>query len=59
MKWRLMKSEVNYHRVLEQLDKVFHAKPGTDDYEELEMLVMLIEKYENDKAGEFPDPSHS
>jgi len=56
MKLRLIKTEEDYQRVLKRLDKIFHAEKGTKEQEELEILVMLIEKYETEIVGKFPDP---
>jgi len=56
MKLKLIKSAEDYQKALKRLDKIFHAKAGSKEQEELELLVMLIEKYEIDTIGEFPDP---
>ena len=56
MEIKLIKTEKDYQKALKRLDKIFHAKKGTKEQEELEILVMLIEKFETDTVGEFPDP---
>jgi len=56
MKLKLIKTEDDYQKALKRLDKIFHAKAGTKEQEELEILVLLIEKYETETVGEFPDP---
>jgi len=56
MRLRLIKTEKDYTKALNRLEKIFHAKEGSDEQEELEILVMLIEKYETKTVGEFPDP---
>jgi HTH-type transcriptional regulator/antitoxin HigA len=56
MKLKLIKTEKDYQKSLKRLDEIFHAKKGTKEQEELEILVMLIEKFETDTVGEFPDP---
>ena len=56
MKLKLIKTEQDYQHALNRLDKIFHAKKGTKEHEELEVLVLLIQKYEDDTVGEFPDP---
>ena len=56
MKLKLIKTEEEYQRALKRLDKIFHAKKGTKEQEELEILVMLIQRYEYETVGEFPDP---
>jgi len=56
MKLRIIKTDEDYQIALKRVDKIFHAKKGTKEQDELEILVMLIEKYENEIVGEFPDP---
>jgi HTH-type transcriptional regulator/antitoxin HigA len=56
MKLKVIKTEKDYQKSLKRLDKIFHAKPGSKEQEELEVLVILIEKYENETVVEFPDP---
>jgi HTH-type transcriptional regulator/antitoxin HigA len=56
MKIKLIKTEMDYQKALKRLDEIFLAKKGTKEQEELEILVMLIEKFETDTVGEFPDP---
>lgn len=56
MKLKLIKSEKDYEKALKRLDKILHAKVGSKEQEELEILVLLIEKYETEMVGDFPDP---
>ena len=56
MKLKLIKTQKEYQKALNRLEEIFHAKNGTKEQEELEILVLLIEKYEAEKVGEFPDP---
>lgn len=56
MKLRIIKSEKEYHNALTRLDTIFHAKVGSKEHDELEILVLLIEKYETSVFGDFPDP---
>lgn len=56
MKLRIIKSEDDYQKALKRLDKIFHAKKGSSEQDELEILAMLIEKYETEIVGDFPDP---
>ncbi len=50
-------TEQDYKRALKRLEKIFDAAPGTREGDELEILTILIEKYENRTAPiEFPDP---
>ena len=56
MKLKLIKTQEDYQKALKRLDKIFHAKKGTKEQEELEILIILIQKYEDETVGEFPDP---
>lgn len=52
-----IKSKKDYQAALTRLDQIFDAKPGTKDGDELEILGILIEKYEQDRyAIDYPDP---
>lgn len=57
MKLKPIKTEQDYFQALERLDIIFDAKPGTNDGDELEILGILLEKYENEHFPiELPDP---
>lgn len=56
MKLKLIKTKEDYQKAIKRLDKIFHAQKGTKEQEELEVLVMLIQRYEDETGGEFPDP---
>ncbi|MEX1000638.1 MAG: helix-turn-helix domain-containing protein [Crocinitomicaceae bacterium] len=57
MKISPIHSEKDYQKALEQLEKIFDAKPGTKEGDELEILSILIDKYENEHFPiEMPDP---
>jgi HTH-type transcriptional regulator/antitoxin HigA len=50
-------TEQDYQRALKRLGKIFDAKLGTREGDELEILSILIEKYEERKDPiEPPDP---
>ena len=53
----LIKTENDYNLALERLEIIFDAKKGTTKGDELEILGMLIEQYENEyfPIG-LPDP---
>lgn len=52
-----IKTEEDYNQVLERLSQIFDAKPNTKEGDELEILGILIEKYENENFPiELPDP---
>jgi len=62
IKFRIMnikpiKTEQDYDLALERLELIFDAEPNTEEGDELEILGILIEKYENEHFPiEFPDP---
>lgn len=54
---RPIKTEGDYNQALERLEQIFDAKPGTKEGDELEILEILIEKYENEFFPiDLPDP---
>lgn len=57
MKIKPIKNKKDYQEALERLEKIFDAKPGTEKGDELEILTLLIDRYENDNFPiELPDP---
>jgi HTH-type transcriptional regulator/antitoxin HigA len=46
-----IKTKKDYNQALERLEKIFDAKKGSSEGDELEVLSILIEKYED---GHFP-----
>ncbi len=57
MKYKLIKSNKEYLAALERLDKIFDAKKGSTEADELELLSMLIEQYEDKHFPlNLPDP---
>ena len=52
-----IRTKKDYEQALARLEVIFDSKKGTDTGDELEILGMLIEKYENEKFPiGFPDP---
>ena|ERR1700722_760684 len=52
-----IKTKTDYHKSLLRLEKIFDAKPNTDEGDEAEILSLLIENYENEHyAIKSPDP---
>ena len=52
-----IKTKKDYEQALERLELIFDAKKGTEKGDELEILGMLIDNYENEKFPiGFPDP---
>lgn len=57
MKLRPIKNEEDYQAALERLELIFDAVPGSDKGDELEILGILIEKYEDEHFPiDLPDP---
>ena len=52
-----IKTKKDYEQALERLELIFDAKKGTENGDELELLGMLVDNYENEKFPiGFPDP---
>lgn len=52
-----IKTKKDYQSALERLEKIFNAKKGSTEGDELEVLSILIEKYEDEHFPiGFPDP---
>ncbi len=52
-----IKTKKDYEQAIARLEVIFDAKKGTDKGDELEILGMVIENYENEKFPiGFPDP---
>jgi len=56
-KMKLKKTEKQYDQALERLNKIFDAPSNTKEGQEAEILVLLIENYEEEHYKiEAPDP---
>ena len=54
---KIIKTEEDYDLALARLDELFDAKPGTPEGDELEVLSLLMEKYEKENhAIDLPSP---
>ncbi len=54
---KIIKTESEYKTALIKLEKKFNTKPNTPKGDELELLSLLIEKYEQEKYPiDMPDP---
>jgi HTH-type transcriptional regulator/antitoxin HigA len=52
-----LKTKKDYSLAMSRLEKIFDSKPGTPEGDELEILGILIEKYESAHYPiDFPDP---
>ncbi len=57
MNLRPIKNDTDYHQALERLEIIFDAKKGTTEGDELEILGILIDQYENEHFPiDLPDP---
>lgn len=57
MKPKVIKNEAEYEVALERINELMDAEPGTEEFDELELLGMLVDTYENDVHPiELPDP---
>ena len=48
MKLEVIKNQKEYNEALERLEKIFDAKQGTLKGDELDILSLLIDQYENE-----------
>ncbi len=56
MKIKPIKTEADYDKALKEIDKIFDAKPDTPQGDKLDILVTLVEKYEEKHHPiSFPD----
>ncbi len=52
-----IKTKKDYKQALDRLELIFDAKKGTPEGDELEVLAILIEKYEEEQfPTDLPDP---
>jgi len=57
MKIAPIRNEKDYQKALDRLELIFDAKKGTSEGDELEILSILIDSYENENFPiEMPDP---
>jgi HTH-type transcriptional regulator / antitoxin HigA len=48
MKIKVIETEEEYRRALKEIDQLIHAEPGSPEANQLEVLFVLIEKYEEE-----------
>lgn len=54
---KIIKTDEEYEATLARIEEIFHSEPGTPEFDEMELLVSLVERYENEKYPiEAPDP---
>ncbi len=57
MKPRVIRTEAEYERTLARIDAIIDAEPGTPEIDELELLSLLVEHYEDERYPmDMPDP---
>lgn len=53
----IIKSEKEYNLALERIEEIFDAAPNSPEGDELELISMLVEMYEDSKYKiSLPDP---
>lgn len=54
---KLIETEKEYEEAINRIDEIFHAQEGSEEAKELQLLVFLVQKYEEEKYPlEAPDP---
>jgi len=57
MELKPIKTEMDYRDALKRLEEIFDAKPGTSESDELEILGLMVDDYENKHYPiDAPDP---
>jgi HTH-type transcriptional regulator/antitoxin HigA len=57
MEIKILKTEDDYEAALERIEALMDVAPGSSEEEELELLAMLVERYEAEHYPiELPDP---
>lgn len=58
--FKVIENEHEYNNVLQRINELFDAKPGSQEGAELDLLALIVEKYENEKYPVLPpDPIDS
>lgn len=54
---KLIETEEEYQEAIDRIEVIFHAPEGSEEARELQLLVLLVQKYEEEKYPlEAPDP---
>lgn len=53
--WKVLKNEDEYDIALERTIEIFHAVKGTPEFDELELLLLIVKDYE-DRHFHIPPP---
>jgi HTH-type transcriptional regulator / antitoxin HigA len=49
MEWKVIKTEKEYQKAIKRLDVIFDATKNSKEGDELELITLLIDKYEQEK----------
>lgn len=47
MKWKEIKTKAEYDKALKRTIEIFHAEAGSDESDELDILLVLVKDYED------------
>jgi HTH-type transcriptional regulator/antitoxin HigA len=47
MNWKILKTEADYQKASIRMMEIFEARPGTKEFDELELLIVLIKDYDD------------
>ena len=53
---QIIETEKEYNDALQRIEELFDAPEGTPESHELQILVLLVKKYETDNFNEIPLP---
>ena len=54
---KLIDTEEEYQEAINRINEIFHAPEGSKEARELQLLVVLVQKYEDEKYPlDAPDP---
>ena len=45
--WNVIRDETYYIKAIKRIQEIFHAESGTPEFDELELLSILVDEYEN------------
>ncbi len=47
MNWKILKTKAEYNKAVTRTMEIFHAVPGTQESDELDLLLLLVKDYED------------
>ena len=47
MNWKVLQTEDEYSKASLRLMTIFHAKPNTPEYQEMQLLIILVKDYDD------------